>query len=409
MRHPSLPEADWRHEPGLQRLLAALADDLGGPLAVGGAVRDGLLGEVVTDVDLATPLHPKVVVERLEAAGIKAVPTGIAHGTITAVADGKPYEVTTLRRDVATDGRRATVAFADSWREDAERRDFTINALYAHPTSGEIFDFFGGLDDLNARRIRFIGNADQRIAEDHLRILRYFRFFARFGQQEPDAEALAACARAANSLTALSRERISQELIKTLSVKNPVVAVRLMLRHGIFAPFIPEVRPDADDVLQRLIDREIEHDVRPSVQARMLAILPSDAMLVDKVAARLKLSNKMREHLAARLKAETPTPVNIRAIAYRGSIDCARDVAMLFASDADLPLCLAALDGWRVPEFRMKGGELIHRGLSAGPVVAKTLQAIESQWIAEGFPEEVRLNEIADQAASAALDETRKS
>ena len=175
-----LPDVEWRDADGLKRVIAALADDHGGPRIVGGAVRDSLLGIAVTDVDLATILHPDAVIDRLEAARIKAVPTGLDHGTVTAVADGKNYEITTLRRDVATDGRRATVAFATDWREDAARRDFTINALYADPNTGEIFDYFDGLADLESGTIRFIGDADQRIAEDFLRILRYFRFLARF-------------------------------------------------------------------------------------------------------------------------------------------------------------------------------------------------------------------------------------
>ena len=225
-----LPDAAWRERPALAAIVAAL----GGADAtrlVGGAVRDGLLGLPVSDIDLATRLVPSEVVERLEAAKIKAVPTGIAHGTVTAVTDDGPVEVTTLRRDVATDGRHAVVAFSDDWREDASRRDFTINALYADSATGEVFDWFDGLADLDARHVRFIGDPLTRIAEDHLRILRFFRFHARFGDGVPDADGLAACATRANDLMALSRERIAAELVKLLAAVDPAPVVATMISH----------------------------------------------------------------------------------------------------------------------------------------------------------------------------------
>ena len=188
-----LDAAKWRAQRGMRRLLKALGADEGLTRYVGGAVRDELLHLPVSDIDLATRIAPDEVVRRLEAAKIKGVPTGIEHGTITAVSDAQTFEITTLRRDVSTDGRRATVAFTDDWREDAARRDFTINALSADPNTGELFDYFDGLGDLERRHIRFIGDPLQRIAEDHLRILRFFRFHARFGETI-DAAGLAACA-----------------------------------------------------------------------------------------------------------------------------------------------------------------------------------------------------------------------
>jgi len=190
----TLDAAKWRKRRGVKRLLAALGAEEGLTRYVGGAVRDDLLGLPVNDVDLATRIPPDDVIRRLEKAKIKAVPTGIEHGTVTAVSDGHVFEITTLRRDVSTDGRRATVAFTDDWKEDAARRDFTINALSADPLTGELFDYFGGLADLETRHIRFIGDPLQRIAEDHLRILRFFRFHARFDAGEPDGPALDACA-----------------------------------------------------------------------------------------------------------------------------------------------------------------------------------------------------------------------
>src|SRR5215213_8587305 len=231
----------WWRQPGMRQLLTALGADGGLVRFVGGTVRDELLGIAHADVDLATRLDPQSVVERLESVRIKAVPTGIEHGTVTAVSRGQVAEITTLRRDVSTDGRRAVVAFTEDWAEDAARRDFTINALSADPLSGDIFDYFGGLDDLEWRRIRFIGDPLERIAEDHLRILRFFRFHARFGSGEPDAPALDACTARANDLMALSRERIADELLKLLTIEDPAETVALMLDRAILKPVLPEV------------------------------------------------------------------------------------------------------------------------------------------------------------------------
>ncbi|WP_395619404.1 CCA tRNA nucleotidyltransferase [Sphingorhabdus sp.] len=398
-----LPDSAWQHADGLKKILAALDDAYGGPRYVGGAVRDTLLGLPVSDIDIATALLPNEVINRLQDAGIKAIPTGIEHGTVTAAVDGKNYEITTLRRDVATDGRRATVAFATDWQEDAARRDFTINALYAAPKSGEVFDYFDGLNDLEARRLRFIGDANQRIAEDFLRILRYFRFLARYGGGQMDADAIQACANGAHGLTALSRERIAQELTRILALKDPVASVALMIANGIFTPFLPELSASAANDLQRLVEREAQYAQPVSLPARFLALLTRDIVAVDKVAARLKLSNKMREGFAQRLRADAPTPANIRAIAYRADIDTARDAAMLYAGEADLPECLARLEQWDIPTLSIKGGELIAMGLPAGPMVAKTLQAVEAAWIEADFPDAARQRALATQMVNAAL------
>jgi poly(A) polymerase len=398
-----LPDADWQHADGLKCVLAALDDVYGGPRYVGGAVRDTLLGLPVSDVDIATALLPDEVINRLEAAGIKAIPTGIEHGTVTAAVAGKNYEITTLRRDVATDGRRATVAFATDWQEDASRRDFTINALYAAPKSGEVFDYFEGLSDLDARRLRFIGDANQRIAEDFLRILRYFRFLARYGGGQIDGDAIQACAAGAHGLTALSRERIAQELTRILGLKNPVASVDLMIDNGIFTPFLPELASDAAKKLLHLVEREAQFAQPVSLPARFLALLTRDSVAADKVAARLKLSSKMREGFAQRLRAGVPTPFNVRAIAYRADIDTARDAVMLYADDAAVQECLVRLEQWDIPTLSIKGGELIVMGLPAGPVVAKTLQAIETSWVAEDFPDAARQRELAVQAVNAVL------
>ena len=263
---------------------------------VGGAVRDLLIGEEHSDLDLATTHSPQEVVRRLEARGIKAVPTGIEHGTITAVSSGTVVEVTTLRSDVSTDGRRATVAFTDDWQQDAARRDFTINALYADPFSGELFDYFGGLDDLKSRTVRFIGEPLQRIAEDHLRILRYFRFHARYGHGDPDAQALEACTARANDLMALSRERIADELLKLFALEDPTPTVRLMLDRGLFVPVVPEIEEAGR--LAILVAAEREAGIGPDPLRRLAALLPPDPAIALRVAARLKLSNKAKKRLA---------------------------------------------------------------------------------------------------------------
>lgn len=405
----TLPDAGWRDVDGLKRVVAALKDEHGGPRIVGGAVRDTLLGLAVSDVDIATTLTPDEVIIRLEAARVKAVPTGLEHGTVTAVADAKNYEITTLRRDVATDGRRAVVAFSTDWSEDASRRDFTINALYADPATGEIFDYFAGLSDLQAGIIRFIGDADQRIAEDYLRILRYFRFLARYGHGPVDAQAIAACAKGAHGLTALSRERIAQELTKLLTLPNPVVALSLMVEHGIFAPFLPELVGDAVGRFTTLTEREQAFSQSISLPARLLSLLPKEPVSVDRVAARFKLSNKLREALAMRVSEPAPDAETIRALAYRNGTDCARDAAMLYTADDEIEHCLQQLAGWQVPAFELKGGDIIAMGLNAGPAVAKTLRSIEALWISEDFPDRSRLTEIAAQTVAEILSASRNA
>ncbi|WP_242122769.1 CCA tRNA nucleotidyltransferase [Sphingobium sp. Sx8-8] len=392
-----LPDADWRHRPGLDALLSALGAGRGEARFVGGAVRDGLLGLPVNDLDIATVLDPRGVIDRLKSAGIKAVPTGIDHGTVTAVIHGWPVEITSLRRDVSTDGRRATIAYTDDWREDAARRDFTINALYADPITHEITDFFGGVDDLKARHVRFIGDATARIAEDHLRILRYFRFLARFGHDEPDAQAYAACRAAANSLMALSRERIADELLKLLAVAAPLPALRLMIDGGILAPVLPEIDRSSLDRLAALADREAASSTPPSALRRLAALLPPDPRVADLVGARLKLSNKARKRLAVALEGPA-TGMPPRALAYRIGVEGAIDRLLL---DPHAPLeGLAALHDWTPPRLPIGGGALIARGLPPGPDVAKALQQIQDIWVAEGFPGEPRLAEIADQTVS---------
>ncbi|MBZ9648823.1 CCA tRNA nucleotidyltransferase [Sphingobium sp. 3R8] len=392
-----LPDAEWRHRSGLDGLFAALEAAEGKARFVGGAVRDGLLGLPVNDLDIATTLGPQDVVDRLKRAGIKAVLTGIDHGTITAVLPDGPVEITTLRRDVSTDGRRATIAYTDDWREDAARRDFTINALYADPLTGAISDYFGGIADLEARRLRFIGDASARIAEDHLRILRYFRFLARYGDNELDSIAYDACVAAANSLMALSRERIADELLKLLGVAAPVHALRLMVEGGILRPVLPEVDAAGIGRVHQLISREAEAGIASSALRRLAALLPPDATLADGVGARLKLSNKARKRLVVALEpaAAVESP---RALAYRVGLEGAIDRLLL---DLDRPLAvLTPLRDWTPPALPIGGGALIARGLTPGPDVAKALRAVQDEWVAEDFPDATRVAAIADQIVS---------
>lgn len=370
----------WRRRPGMAKLLDSLGASEGLTRFVGGAVRDQLLGLEVSDIDFATRLRPEDVVDRLRAAGIKAVPTGIAHGTITAVSDGHPAEVTTLRRDVSTDGRRATVAFTDDWEEDAARRDFTINALMADPLSGELFDYFGGLADIHARLVRFIGDPLKRIAEDHLRILRFFRFHARFGGAEPDSLALEACTARANDLMALSRERIADELVKLLGVADPSPTVELMLGRGILMPVLPEIDSAALPRLRDVIAAERGSGLKPEALRRLAALLPADPALAERVAARLKLSNRARKRLAC--AASQSVEVEPRVLAYRFGNECAVDRLLLARRPADA----AAIATWVPPRLPLGGGALIGRGVAQGPEVARTLARIEQSWVEAGFP-----------------------
>ena len=389
-----LDAAGWRKKRGVSRILKALGSKQGLIRYVGGAVRDELLGLPVSDVDFATKLTPEVVIERLEKAHIKAVPTGIEHGTITAVADGQPAEITTLRADVSTDGRRATVAFTDDWMADASRRDFTINALYADPEDGEVHDYFGGLDDLKARRVRFIGDPLTRIAEDHLRILRFFRFHARFGAGEPDAAALEACTQRANDLMALSRERIADELLKLLALADPSATVALMIERGILRPVLPEI--NGAERLVELIAAEAAGGFEPDPLRRLSALLPRDPEIAEKIAARLKLSNKARKRIA--LAAEGDLAANPQALAYWIRTESAQDRLLL----AGRPQDAAALRDWPVPRLPITGGQLIKRGVPQGPLVAQTLHAIERAWVTAGFPAGEAFDRIVVKAVAAA-------
>ena len=391
-----LPAASWQARPGLDRLAEALDATGGQARYVGGAVRDTLLGIEVSDIDIATRLAPDEVMRRLEASGIRAIPTGIAHGTVTAVASGTVVEVTTLRRDVETDGRRAVIAYTGDWREDAARRDFTMNALYADPIDGTVHDYFGGLADVAAGRVRFIGDPYQRIREDHLRILRFFRFHARFGDAI-DGDGLEACTARANDLMALSRERVSAELLRLLVARSAVPVVALMVERGILRPVLPEIDGGAPARLARLAEREAAAAVAPDAIRRLAVLIPPDS--ADEIATRLRLSNADRKRLV--LANAGPGDEGPRALAYRVGLPSALD-RLLIAGEP-----VAQLMDWVPPRLPLSGGALVARGLTKGPEVAGALRRFETAWIAEGFPGPPRSDAIADDVVAQALRSAR--
>ena len=361
----------WLADPAVAAVVAAL------PRArlVGGSVRDGLLGREVADVDFATPDTPEEVTRALRQAGLKAVPTGLEHGTVTAVSGRRGFEVTTLRRDVATDGRRAVVAFTDDWREDAARRDFTLQALSLTP-DGAVFDYFGGVADLRAGRVRFVGDAASRIAEDYLRILRFFRFHARYGAGEPDATALAAIAGAVAGMARLSAERVWSELKRILAASDPTGAVALMRRVGVLDAVLPEGA--APERLLRLVAAGAPDD--PVL--RLAALLDGDAQAL---AERLRLSIAERDRLVA-LRAQPPPPGDADDAELRRRLaDTAKDVLIdrvwLAGGDAGLRARLAALE---VPVFPLQGRDLRDAGVAAGPRLGTLLRALREWWLAGG-------------------------
>lgn len=386
-------DLSWLDAKATRLLIAAL--DAGGVdfRFVGGAVRDGLLGRPVSDIDVATPAKPDAVIKALEAAGLKAVPTGIAHGTVTAVAAHRPFEITTLRRDVETDGRHAVVAFTDDWREDAARRDFTMNALYAD-RDGAITDFFGGEADARAGRVRFIGDARQRIAEDALRILRFFRFHARYGRGTLDADGLAACRDLSGMIDRLSGERIRTELFKMLVAPDPAPVWQAMIDAGVMA----HVLPAATDVgaLSRMIalEQDIGLEADPIRRLAALTGVPSpDAAAALK--SRLKLSNRDADHLAAfrllRGRAELIARGKFGQALYGAHPAWVRDAAMLVQVEKNeiatevLAEFSRFIASWTQPRFPLTGADLQAAGIPPGPEIGRVLGEIERWWIAADF------------------------
>ncbi len=358
--------------------IGALWDALPEARIAGGAVRDTLLGRPVSDVDFATPLLPEAVQARLQKAGIKTIPTGLAHGTVTAVIGGRGFEITTLRRDVATDGRHATVAFTDDWREDASRRDFTINAMSAD-RSGAIFDYFGGQADLVAGRVRFVGDPALRIAEDYLRILRFFRFFARYAKGDPDPHAIAAITKLRDGIATLSAERVWSELKILLGADDPRTAIALMRETGVLTLVLP-----AHDFSR--FNKLIAHGAPLDALLRAAALLTED---VETFAARLKLSGAEQERLQSLSQPNTLAPGADDAALRRALAD--EDYAALIArtwlAQNDTP-------GWDTlrtriertprPVFPLQGRDITAAGIPPGPRVGEILHEIRTWWLAGG-------------------------
>ncbi len=357
---------------------------------VGGCVRNALLGEPVADVDIATQLTPDRVEQVMRAAGIAVHPTGIEHGTLTVVADHMPFEVTTLRRDVETDGRRAVVAFTQDWAEDAQRRDFRMNALYVD-RDGVVHDpTGGGLDDVAARRIVFVGDADTRIREDYLRILRFFRFQAWYGRAAPDATGLDACGRLRAGLAGISSERIWMETKKLLAAPQPMPSLRAMETSGVLAQLFPEAKGLA--LLDRLVTLARDGDVPADPMQRMLALFWKDARAVDAVVVRLKMSNDERDRLRWAARDETALDTaslpEVRAAIYRKGAQVVKDRAVLVwagSGDARWRAVLAEAESWAPPAMPLNGADLLAAGFESGPELGQALKKAEEAWISSDF------------------------
>jgi poly(A) polymerase len=392
MPPPSLKDAAWLQQSETKRVFAALAAPGIETRAVGGAVRNTLLGLPVTEVDLATTALPEKVIALARGADLKAVPTGIEHGTVTLVANGVPFEVTTLRRDVETFGRHATVAFTQDWAEDARRRDFTLNALYAG-SDGELFDPLGGYADLVAGRVRFIGDAQARIKEDYLRILRFFRFHAYYGKGPLDAEGLAACVRLRDGLDQLSPERVAGELRKLLVAPQAVRAVEALFDYGLLTQLLGGVPRLMR--FERLVAAELALGLAPDAALRLAALAVFVQEDAERLAARLRLSNNelavlalgAEDHAAAELPDEEAAK---RALYQLGP--CSFEAHVLLASaDAGIPpddqnwrQALRLADRWQVPEFPLRGPDIMALG-AKGPAVGEILRQVEAEWVAGGF------------------------
>jgi poly(A) polymerase len=366
-----LPER--MRDPATLRLFAALT--AGGVEArfVGGCVRDA--GNI--DIDMAVSAPPATVMRALQAAKIKTVPTGLKHGTVTAIVDGRPYELTTLRRDVETDGRRAVVAFTDDWLEDAERRDFTFNALYADP-DGTLYDPFDGRADLAAGKVRFIGDADRRIDEDHLRIMRFFRFHAWYGRAPFDGPSFDACRRNVGTLVDLSGERIAKELLRTLLASAAADAMDAMFEAGVFAHWLPEYV--GSQRLRGLIERE----PTPDALRRLGAVLPEDGVIAVRIGKRLRRSTQEEVRLGLMVLREPRVGMDLKTELYRMGKTVFVDRVLLQAPDNWRDALKLARD-WTPPELPVSGRDVLSLGLAPGPKVGRLMTAVEDWWVAGDF------------------------
>ncbi|MBZ8134861.1 CCA tRNA nucleotidyltransferase [Afifella sp. IM 167] len=395
MSLPSLAGHTFLDDPALKAVLAALG---GGneTRIVGGTVRNALLGDPVSDVDLATIHHPQEVMARADAAGLKPVATGIEHGTITVVAHGKPFEVTTLRADVETDGRHAVVRFTEDWAEDAARRDFTLNALYCDG-EGHVFDPHGGYADLAARVIRFVGDPEERIREDYLRILRFFRFFAWYGSGRPDADGLKACARLKAGIATLSAERVWSELKRLLAAPDPSRALLWMRTTAVLAKALPECW--GIDAIHRTVVAEEAEGLAPDPLTRLMAIIPPHHARIDQLATRLRLSRREAERLRAWADAPDAdpslSPEALSKLLYEWGSEPVCDRLLLALARAReeenaekataLKRQLETARAYERPAFPLSGKDLIEAGHKEGPALGRLLAEIEGRWVDSGF------------------------
>ncbi|AIJ55110.1 hypothetical protein C086_01457 [Brucella abortus F6/05-3] len=396
-------KADWLNAKPLQALFTALNRDGGEARAVGGAVRNTLLGTGVSDVDLATTHLPEETVRLASEAGFKPVPTGMEHGTITVVVQGYPFEVTTLRRDIETNGRHAKVAFGTDWKADAERRDFTINALYV-TADGMVIDQVGGLADIETRTLRFIGDAEQRIREDYLRILRFFRFFAWYGSGRPEAEGLRASARLKDGIAQISAERIWSEMKKLLGAPDPSRALLWMRQAGVLNLVLPESEKWGIDAIHGLVRTQSDLGWQADPLLRLESLVPPDAVRMEELGKRMKMSNAERARLEAWARADAVKPglseQALKKAIYRGSkqalLDRIRlayaaarqeavgsDEAMIRAGG--VARLLDAAEHYDAPVFPITGGDLLARGIEKGPGLGETLRSLETLWIDSCF------------------------
>jgi poly(A) polymerase len=409
--HPRLlAGAAWLHAGSLIRLLGVLDRDGEEARVVGGAVRNALLGEPIAEFDVATTALPEEVVRRVGAAGFKPVPTGIEHGTVTVVIEGHPFEVTTLREDVETFGRHATVRFGRDWRADAERRDFTMNALSV-AADGTVFDYVGGLADVEARRVRFIGDAATRIAEDYLRILRFFRFHAAYGHGVPDPAGLAACIAARSDLEQLSRERVRMELFKLLLARHAVPTLATMTESGLLVPVLGGV-PDLAS-FSNMAKVEVAAGVQPDPVHRLGALAVRVAEDGERLWLRLRLSNAEHERLVSigdgwwRVSPESEQEG--RALLYRLAPQRFVDRVLVAwsrawpqgAADTAWRELATLPERWTVPVFPLKAADFIKRGLPRGPRLGAALREAETAWIAADFPDDAASIEAIVTAAIA--------
>jgi poly(A) polymerase len=380
---------DWMVSRETSRVMNALG--AGKALFVGGCVRNMLLGEDVVDVDIASQWTPQEATEKLTQAGIRVVPTGIDHGTVTAIVDKKPYEITTLRRDIETDGRRAVVSFTEDWREDAQRRDFTMNTLLADP-QGNIYDPTGeGLKDLEARRVRFVGDPATRIREDYLRILRFFRFHAQYGKGAPDAEGLKACKVAADEIPTLSKERITQEFLKILSVDNPVDILSVIFDNTVLTQFLfPEYQPD---LLKHLCEFQNRFGIAfVSPRLYVLSGLSHDNIKrMERLLLIPKVFKRDIEAISEILKLpDLGKDQAVKVAVYKhGRTSTAQALIIEVAQDrvmnGYINKALEIIQKWDIPTFPVDGNDLMKAGIEKGPALGAALSKLEDWWIEQEF------------------------